>query len=207
VDVQEWLSPEAIIAVDIEFSTNTWKDCMNSTENATVKKSSFVTILAWIFIVLAGFATFISIMQNIMINMVFPLDEMQQQINSPEAQASIPNFASFMFSHFRLFFFSFLVVSSSTLIAAIGLLRRKNWARILFIVMMSFGIAWNLGGLILQQFMFSNMPHMNGSQPVQFDVFVNVIRVFSFLMALAVSILFGWIIKRLVSPAIKQEFL
>ncbi|MGD8925780.1 MAG: hypothetical protein PVG20_02950 [Thioalkalispiraceae bacterium] len=180
---------------------------MNSTENATVKKSSFVTILAWIFIVLAGFATFISIMQNIMINMVFPLDEMQQQINSPEAQANIPNFASFMFSHLRLFFFSFLVVSSSTLIAAIGLLRRKNWARILFIVMMSFGIAWNLGGLILQQFMFSNMPHMNGSQPVQFDVFVNVIRVFSFLMALAVSILFGWIIKRLVSPAIKQEFL
>jgi hypothetical protein len=34
----------------------------------------------------------------------------------------------------------------------------------------------------------------------------NVMLVFSLVMAVGVSVLFGWIIKRLLSPAIRREF-
>src|SRR6478672_6650334 len=98
-----------------------------------VPQSSFVTVLAWIFIVLAGFATLISILQNVMISLMFPIEEMQAAMVQAKHKQDMPVFAEFMFSHFQLFFLSFLVVSSVTLVSAIALLKRKNWARVLFI--------------------------------------------------------------------------
>ena len=175
--------------------------------DATQPKSTFVTGLAWTFIVLAGFATFISILQNIMITLMFPLEEMNESLTSPEAQENIPAFANFMFSNIRLFFFGFLVVSCATFVSSIALLKRKNWGRIIFIAIMSLGIAWNLSALILQQLMMPSMSETPSPPGSNFGVMMTIMRVFSFLMALGVSILFGWIIKRLVSPKIRQEFL
>jgi len=109
-----------------------------------VQRSTFVSVLAWIFIVIAGFALLISILQNIMITAMFPMEEMQKSLNAPEAQ-EMPAVARFMFSHFTLFFRAFLVVTLVTFISAIGLLKRKNWARIIFIALMALGIAWNIG--------------------------------------------------------------
>ena len=180
---------------------------MHVVESTPPLRSTFVTVLAWIFIVLAGFSTFISILQNIMITLMFPMEEMQAGLNGPEARENMPAFFYFMFSNIRLFFFGFLVVTSTTLIASIGLLMRKNWARMLFIGVMSLGIVWNIVGVVLQQFMMSSMLDMPNVPGPDFEIFIIVIRVFTFLMALGMSILFGWIIKRLLSPAIKQEFL
>ena len=168
--------------------------------------STFVTVLEWIFIVLAGFATFISILQNIMITLIFPVEEMNQSLSSSKVQENMPAFANFMFSNIRLFFFGFLVVSCTTFISSVGLLKRKNWGRILFITIMSLGIVWNIFALVLQQFMMPSMSEMPGPPGSNFGVMMTIMRVFTFLMALGISILFGWIIKRLVSPKIGQEF-
>jgi hypothetical protein len=43
---------------------------------APPQRSTFGNVLAWIFIVLGGFATFISILQNIMIRMLFHKEKM-----------------------------------------------------------------------------------------------------------------------------------
>ncbi|MCK4816308.1 hypothetical protein KA005_11115, partial [bacterium] len=64
---------------------------MNEFE-ATQPKSTFVTVLAWIFIVLAGFATSISILQNIMIILIFPVEEINQRLSSPDVQENMPAF-------------------------------------------------------------------------------------------------------------------
>ena len=179
---------------------------MNEFE-ATQPKSTFVTVLAWIFIVLAGFAMFISILQNIMITLIFPVEEMNQRLSSHEVQENMPAFANFMFSNIRLFFFGFLVVSCATFISSIGLLKRKNWGRIIFIAIMSLGIAWNIFALVLQQFMMPSMSEMPGPPGSNFGVMMTIMRVFTSLMALGISILFGWIIKSLVSPKIRKEFM
>ncbi len=172
-------------------------------------KSNFVTVLAWIFIAFTGFAAFISLLQNIMLTLFFPLDKMQEAFNRPEAQEHIPAVFIFLASHVRLFFFFFLVLSSLTLVTSIGLLKRKNWARIIFIALMLFGILWNIAGVLFQQFVFTSFPKMpvRADAPMpNFEVFLTVIKVFSAMMAIGFSILFGWLIKKLLSPDIMREF-
>jgi hypothetical protein len=174
-------------------------------------RSSFVTVVAWIFIVLAGFTTFISVLQNIMINTMFPLDELR---TARASEPGMPPFFDFIFGNIRLFFLAILVVSAVTCASAIGLLLRKNWARLVFIAILALGIAWNLGGLVLQQIMIDSMmkfPMTAGkSVPADFEAGMQgmmiAIRVFSAVFALGFSVLYGWLIKRLISPSIVAEF-
>jgi hypothetical protein len=170
-------------------------------------RSSFVTAVAWVFIVLAGFATLIAILQNIMIAVMFPAEAMRETENVKDA----PAIARFMFSYPLVIFGAFLAVAATTLISAIGLLRRKNWARLIFIGMLSLGTLWNLGGLAVMFFTFSSMPQIPDHAPPNvrsdFDFMWNLMMGFSVVVALVFAGLFGWIIKRLVSLEIKREFL
>ena len=169
-------------------------------------RSSFVTAVAWVFIVLAGFTTLISILQNIMVALMFPQEDMRAAASAKD----VPAFAKFMFAHPHVFFGAFLAVSATTFASAIGLLKRQNWARLVFIAILVLGIVWNLGGLVL---MFSTFPsmapapeHAPADFRDQFETMWKVMMGFSVLIALAFAGLFGWIIKRLVSPEIKREF-
>ncbi|MGA7828464.1 MAG: hypothetical protein WCA04_12420 [Geobacteraceae bacterium] len=171
------------------------------------RRSTFVNVLAWIFIVLGSFATFISILQNIMVRVLFRKDEMTQVLQQAESSKQIPAAANFMFHHIDSFLLIFLVVSVTSVVSAIALLKRKNWARIVFIVLMSLGIAWNLGGLVLQFTLFNTIPQMAGmAVPAGFEAMMIIMKIANVLMVVAISILFGWIIKKLTSPLIKAEF-
>jgi hypothetical protein len=178
---------------------------MEAVVSLSPPRSSFVTVLAWIFIALAGFATFISVLQNVMINTVLPTELM---LGAPPEQ--MPAFFMFMFEHVRLFFLSFLVVSALTLVAAIGLLRRKNWARLVFVGILSLGIVWNIAGVLLQHTMFSSMgsfvPGAQQAFAAEFERMTSLMFAFSMLFAIGFSLLFGWLIRRLLSKAICAEF-
>lgn len=171
--------------------------------------SSFVTVVAWIYIAFGGLATFISLMQNIIINTVFPFDQMHDaQVRSGVA---MPALFDAIFHHIRLIIFLFFLASLTTFLTAIGLLNRKSWARLVFIGILVLSIAWNVAGLVLQQVMVSSMPTMNvPNAPADFDTAMQGmmigIRVFSAIFAIGFSVLFGWMIKRLISPAIAAEF-
>jgi hypothetical protein len=170
-------------------------------------RSSFVTALAWVFIALAGFTTLIAILQNVMIAVMFPADFGGEV----RGTSDMPAFFRIFFSYPRVFFGAFLVVSAATLISAIGLLRRKNWARLLFIAVMVLGILWNLGGFVLMLSMTSSMPAVPDSGPPGFrdgfDIMWKVMLAFSIVIGLAFLGLFGWIIKRLMSHEIRREFI
>ena len=172
-------------------------------------RSQFVTAVAWVFIVLCGFSTFISILQNVMINTMFPVDEMKKAAASAAAAPEVPAFFTFMLGNIRLFFALFLVVSAAMLGAAIGLLKRKNWARIVFIVNLSLGIAWNVGGMLVQFFVMKDFPKPVGGPPefaARLSIMTSVMLGASVVMALAVSALLGWLIKKLVSVEVRGEF-
>jgi len=99
------------------------------------------------------------------------------------------------------------LVSAITLVASIGLLRRLNWGRLLFIALLVLSIVWQVAGLALQQAIFSMLPAVPpeaGAPPV--EQFLHVMRVAGVVLTLAFAVLFGWIIKRLVSPAVVAEF-
>lgn len=173
------------------------------------QRSQFVTVVAWIFIVLGGFTTLISLLQNVMLNTVFPIDQMQEQMASNPTP--MPAMFQWMTSHFRLFFLAFFLVALTTLVSAIGLLRRRNWGRLAFIGILALGILWNLGGFVLQQMMMSEMLSLQptGAQADfenQMQGFMVGMRIFSAIFAIGFSALFAWIAWRLMSPRIVAEF-
>lgn len=173
------------------------------------QRSTFVTVLAWIFIALSGFSFIISILQNIMIFTVFRSPEVSQAMQAPPPPG-MPPAAAFMTSHFYLFFLAFLLLSAFTLASSIGLLKRWNWARLCFIGIMVLGILWNLGGLVFQFSMFSSMQEQFSAAATRgapdMQPFFIAVAVVSVIFAVGFSVLFGWIAKRLLSPAVTAEF-
>ena len=170
-------------------------------------RSTFVTVVAWIFIVLSGFMTVMAILQNIMFHTMFSSVEFRHAMEA-QPPSGAPPFATFMISHFQLFLVAMLVVSVTTFVSSIGLLKRQNWARFFFVGLMVLGIVWNLSGLFMQLSMFSSMRAQFAAAPGAPDMgpALIAIAVVSALFALAFCGLFGWIAKRLLSREVATEF-
>ncbi len=174
------------------------------------QKSTFVTVVSWIFIVLSGFSCCIFLFQSIVYFTMMPNIE-QQMMNNPQLgemmkdpkfSENAPQMGQMMFSFMRYIFIGLFIASSITLFSSIGLLKRKNWARIIFIIFLSLGLAFNCL-TILQQL---GTAMMLGRAEGGVQTFGLAIVFFSIGIASGFSILFGWIIKELVSAKIKAEF-
>jgi hypothetical protein len=175
-------------------------------------RSTFITVVAWTFIAITGFASFIAVLQALMFVFVFPADLFAPP-ESAKGLEEMPAFFRFMFQHVKWFFVFFWTLSIVTLLCAIGLLRRKNWARLAFVAIMVLGIVWNLSSIWIQEQMMSSFPK---PPPVQdpraaefhagFETMMTIMRFAMAAFAIAISVLFAWIIKRLVSRSVKTEF-
>jgi len=181
---------------------------------AAPPRSSFVTVVAWIFIVLSAFSTLIGALQNLMIRSM-PFDQLNSALQDSTA-AQLPAPARVMFSHFQLFFLVTFLLSLLMLISSIGLLRRHNWARLAFIGLLVLGIIYLLGGLFLQQsFMSSFNRSFSAAAPQdslfranarQFESLFTAMRVFMIVFSLGIAGVFGWIVARLASAKVRTEF-
>lgn len=162
--------------------------------------SSFVTNVAWVFIVLGGLLTAITFMQNILIQ---TLPFHRPQASAPDAEVRSVFFAFFENS-IRIYFFAVFLVSAGLLGSAIGLLRRRNWGRIGILFVLWGGIVWIVlsCGLMLEMISSPNTkvpPEMRGSMLATF--------VMMGLFAVGVAVVFGWLIRCLTSEAVRREFL
>ena len=74
------------------------------------KRSTFVTVIAWIFIVLTGFGTFITALQNVMVRIMFD-DEIKGQMKAAQTESGVemPSFFTTMFDNFELIFLAFFI--------------------------------------------------------------------------------------------------
>jgi hypothetical protein len=175
-----------------------------------VPRSNFVTVLAWLLIVGSGFVTFISLMQAVMLAFFFPAEQFSLNSAFPHGIENAPPLMEFLFSKVRYFVLAFWLLALLTLVSSIGLLRRKNWARLFLVGIFSLGIVWNLGSIWLQWQMFSFPQFSQKTQPDQFtqqmESMFAVMRVGTTIFALAVAVLFAWFVKRLVSLPIRDEF-
>lgn len=175
-------------------------------------RSTFVNVVAWVFLAFSGLGVLVGLLQNLMIHTVFPADVFEQ-IAAQQPEPGMPPYVQWIFGHFKLVFALALLWSMVHFVAALGLLRRWGWARWLFIGLMAFGIVSSLGGLVLQASMMSGMYEQfsmlhdarPGEMPNLGPFFIGI-GVMSALMSMAFCALYGWIIKRLLSPAVAAEF-
>lgn len=157
-------------------------------------RSTFVSLVAWVFIVLAGLMTLIGAIQNLMLHWLWP----GLAIATPDALPML----GWATGHLGLVLGGFLALALGQLIAAIGLLRRRDWARRLFIALLGLGIVWNLAGLALMIAVTATAePAGSGTTALSWTV-VGV----NLALGLGIIVLLGWLIRRLRSPRIRMEF-
>jgi hypothetical protein len=180
--------------------------------NATSpSRSGFVTVVAWIFIVVSGFTTFISLLQNVVLAFM-PKDLFNQALQDTTFTHAMPSAPRFMFAHVHTIVLAILIVCAATLVSSIGLLRRRNWARLVFIGLLAIGAVYNIAALFVQQSMLSsfNAPFAADSTlraaGGQFQQMMQAMRVAMFIFELGFAALFVWIIVRLLSRDIREEF-
>jgi hypothetical protein len=171
---------------------------MNAPDEAP--QSTFVTVLAWLIIVLNAFAALVGVMQNVMVNFLMPT----MIINSPIARSEVHSFTLF-----RVFALSLLVFVVFMTYCGYAFLKRRNWPRRVLVVVCGLVIAWGAVSLLL--FALGVGPGSfptsgpTGVPPDMRHVFRAMIIMTS-IITVGMCILLGWIITRLRSPDVVAEF-
>jgi hypothetical protein len=170
-------------------------------------RSLFVTATAWVFIVLAVLTSASALVQNAAVASLMPGWQLSAE-HSP-----LPLLTGLLLGYLPWVVGTGLVMSLATLASAIGLLMRLDWARRTFIGLLVVAIVANLLGLWLQQEVVQSVVSntLSGAAIPQralgvFGGFVTAARVMAVLMTLLGCALLAWIIRRLMSAAVRQEF-
>ena len=108
-------------------------------------KSLFVTVTAWVFIVLAALASVSALLQNAAMASFLPGLTVVGNVQP------LPLLTGLLMGYLPWVVGAGFVVSLATLACAIGLLLRLEWARRFFIALLVLTIAANVAGLWLQQ--------------------------------------------------------
>lgn len=163
-------------------------------------RSLFVTATAWAFILLGVVASLSSLMQNAMLG----------SLPVPVPSGGV---VGLLMAYLPWVTGVGLVLSLATLASAVGLLLRLDWARRVFIGLLAVAIVANLLGLWLQQEMMQSVVSTTLTHtplPPQalgvFGGFVTAARVMAVVVTLGACGLLAWIIRRLMSAGVRQEF-
>lgn len=171
------------------------------------QRSTFVTVVAWSFIVMSAFGALMAVVQAAMVHAL----SRDPQFSSALAQLpdDMPALLALAVANLPLVAVAYLAVNVFTLVCSIGLLRRRNWARLCFVGLMVLAIVSQLGGLGMQLAVVSSLRNeiaMASGDGLDVGFFIFAIMAVSAVFAIAFAVLFGWIAMRLLSPRIAAEF-
>jgi hypothetical protein len=170
-------------------------------------RSLFVSTTAWVFIVLAAVGCFSALVQHAEVMSLL------RGLQSGARTQPLPLMTGLLAAYLPWVVGAGLVMSAATLASAVGLLLRLEWARLAFIGLLALAIVANLLGMWLQhelvqsvvQSTLSSAPIPPGAMGV-FGGFVTAARVLAVLMTLGACMVLAWIIRRLMSAGVRQEF-
>jgi hypothetical protein len=161
--------------------------------------STFVTLLAWVSILLTGLMTLVTLFQNLMF---WTLVRPEGWEPDPSALELQPRFVTWIAGHLEVWFAFGLVVSVLGLIASVGLLRRRSWARRLYLGLLVVGTALVLAGVVALLFSFPAEVEDVEVSPLAGQLW-NLALIG---MTAATGALYVWLAWRLTRPAIRAEF-
>ena len=170
-------------------------------------RSLFITVTAWLGIVLATAACACGVIQQASLASWVPsLGELLQA-------HPVPVLSGLLLQYLPALYGAGLMLSVALLIASCGLLMRMEWARHAFIGLLVLAIAVSLAGLWLQHEFVQSLVASTlrrGPLPVAlaevFGGFVTAARVMAGVVTLTACWVLAWMIRRLMSPVVRQEF-
>jgi hypothetical protein len=170
-------------------------------------RSLFVTLTAWAAIVLAAAACAFGAIQQASLASWAPVLDMAVQSEPMSGMSGT------LLGYLPWVTGAGLIVAVALLVAAVGLLMRYEWARRAFIGLVVVAIAANLASLWLQhEFVQSLVDATMRDTPLPigalgvFGGFATAAQVLSGVITLVACGLLGWVIRRLMSPKVRQEF-
>jgi len=177
---------------------------MTSTEINPDTRSSFINVFAWIMIILNGFNLFFSIIQYMILTIIRQFKEFDKV--SIHFQTVTFRFPSFMIKNMHLIFLLSGIIALVSLISAIGLLKRKEWARKAFLFLIAFAMVNLIASDLLRIYFMNSTFHLSSNIPIEFHVIQGFMIFFMLIFSLSFLFLFGWLFKKLSSSKIKMEF-
>lgn len=170
-------------------------------------RSRFVTITAWVFIVLGLMASASALVQNA------AASSWPGQIAVAGSTLPQPWLTGWLLAYLPWVAGAAVAVSFALLACAVGLLMRFEWARRTAIGLLGLVIVLNLAGLWLQhevvQALFQLALQRTALPPQAADVFGGFATAAQ-MLAVAITVgacaLLGWAMQRLRSEAVRQEF-
>jgi len=168
---------------------------------APVPQSNFVTVLAWVMIAFGIFGVLMGLLQNVFMNLLLPAVEASLQQGSPAD--GLP------FALFRVMMLLGLAFSVFVTYGAFALLKRRNWARILYVVLFIFSALMHLVIAVALGFVFFLPGELTAGSdlvPSELRSVFGIMAITFALVMLAMGAGYVWLVRRLLSPAIAAEF-
>lgn len=170
-------------------------------------RSLFVTLTAWAAIVLAAVACAFGVIQQASLASWAPgLDAAVQAGPMPAGSDALLSYLPWVIG-------AGMLISVALLVAAVGLLMRHEWARRAFIGLVVVAIAANLASLWLQhEFVQSLVDATLRESPLPyaalgvFGGLATAAKLLSGVLTLVACAGLAWVIRRLMSPKVRQEF-
>lgn len=170
-------------------------------------RSLFVSVTAWVFIVLGAVASALALVQGAATAALLP------GFGFGFDARPLQGLAGLLAAHLPWVAGAALALSIATLAASIGLLLRLEWARRAFIVVVLLAIGANVAGLWLQQELLQGLiDHTLSRAPLPreaagvFGGLAVAARVSAVALSVGTCMLLAWIIQRLNAQAVRQEF-
>lgn len=167
-------------------------------------RSLFVTLTAWVFLLLGAMAGVSALLRNA---------SLMSDLQGLSATQPLPLFTGLLIGYLPWVLGAAVAMSVVTMASAAGLLLRLDWARRCFIALLGIAVAVNLLGLWLQYEVVQSVVELTLARsplpPAAADVFggfVTAARVMAVIVTLAACLLLVWIMRRLMSPTVRQEF-
>ena len=170
-------------------------------------RSLFVTLTAWLFLVLSALASVSALLQNASLASWLP------GLQGLGAAQPLPRLSALLMGYLPWVMGTGLALSLATMASAVGLLLRLEWARRCFIGLLAMAIAANLLGLWLQHeiarsVVDATLAHtpLPAAAAQVLGGFVTASQVLAAVITLSACAALGGIIRRLMSPSVRQEF-
>lgn len=180
-----------------------------SSNAASPAHSTFVTATAWCFLLVAGFGALMNALQLLLMFTVLPPADYVAIAADMQATQSLPSFLVFVVEHMVAWTFLGLCLSLLTVVASVGLLRRHNWARVTFVIIMWLGVASNLAGaaapLVFGPMAQSLLQSFPAEMRGDLQSMMTWMTWLSVGLALLFAALFGWTAVKLMSAGVRRE--